>query len=431
MAPDPPQPPKVSPVRPMDEAEEQELIQTFRAAERHKETLSNAIIRGNILVRFREVGYTWADITHKIGVSKPNGSKLIFMATDPTGRLARSDWVKSKYWSVDYEVVTWPAPMFEALVKARVMGSETSRNTITLWKTSYFKKLQLKNAKPEIAPRTRLEEHCVHVGDALTVLKTLPDRSVQCCVTSPPYYGVRDYDMDGQIGHESSPAEYLSRLVQVFREVRRVLREDGTLWLVMGDSYHNKQMRGIPWRLAFALQNDGWILRRDIIWHKLTPTPEKAHDRPTSAHDYVFLLAKRQSYYYDAEAIAQPIVTVPHKAYGSGKAAYNQDRKDSEYPALTITEKLTKNIRDVWSLPTERNPELHFATYPTELARLCILAGCPQGGTVIDPFAGTGTTGIVAITHGRKAILIELNPDYAAMMNSKLDRYGRRQEKVS
>ena len=422
-------PPKVSRVRlPLEPEEEHELVQAYRTAARHKDTLDNAIIRGQILVRMLEAGYDWGKMAARVTCSKANGYKLIAVATHP--RMRRSDWCKSKYWSVDYEVLTWSDNMFEALVASGLMHSETSRHDINLFRKAYERRYRLRPQSDRINSQTPLADCTTHIGDALTELAKLPAHSVDCCVTSPPYYGVRDFKTIGQIGREATPSQYIERLVEVFREVHRVLRDDGTLWLVIGDTYSEKQMRGIPWRLAFALQDAGWILRQDIIWHKPTVTPERVRDRCTRAHDTIFLLTKRpRLYHYDQDAIAEPLRTRPHRAYGGGgKAALNTDRQDSDHPAFTIHDKYTQNRRDVWAIPTERNPELHFATFPTELARRCVLAGCPEGGTVLDPFAGTCTTGIAAITQGRNAVMIEMNPTYAAMMNGKLDRYIAKRE---
>jgi len=270
----------------------------------------------------------------------------------------------------------------------------------------------------------------VLVGDSRTVLATMPDSSVQCCVTSPPYFGLRDYGHDGQIGLEATPEAYVAELVALFRAVRRVLKDDGTLWLNLGDSYasfrdgkatpdttrgddvgtlvpkgsamnrmastfkgtsiKHKDLIGIPWRVAFALQADGWYLRSDIIWHKPNPMPESVTDRPTKAHEYVFLLTKSARYYYDAVAIAEP----------------------------SIAE--TRNARTVWSITTQPYKGAHFATMPPELAQRCILAGSRIGDTVLDPFGGAGTTGLVADRLGRDAVLIELNSTYAAIARDRI-----------
>lgn len=273
-------------------------------------------------------------------------------------------------------------------------------------------------------------------GDALAMLRTLPDQSVQCCVTSPPYWGLRDYGIAGQIGLEVSPSAYAAALVPVFEEVRRVLRDDGTLWLNLGDSYvgyhgnknasgtapsdkpgyrenmrettvgvdglKNKDLAGIPWRMAFALQDAGWILRSDIIWHKPNPVPESVKDRPTRAHEYLFLLSKSPRYAYDAEAVREPV------------AAFIREWQRPNHRLDS------RNRRSVWTVSTRPYADAHFATFPPDLIRPCILAGCPQGGTVLDPFFGSGTVGQVCVEEGRNFIGIEINPDYVAMAERRI-----------
>ncbi len=317
-------------------------------------------------------------------------------------------------------------------------------------------------------------------GDVLARLADLPDASVHCCVTSPPYFGLRDYGVAGQIGLEPTLAEYVEKMVAVFREVRRVLRDDGTLWLNIGDVYAAnrgyqvpdgkwvdvgnsrgmkaaaiglkvKDLMGVPWRVAFALQADGWYLRSEIIWHKRSRMPESVTDRPTKAHEHIFLLAKSERYYYDSEAASEPVSDstvarvmqeswdeqagserVPFKTNGPMKAVVkrsgNKQRKDATdrgCPESGVAgnipwEGSTRNWRDVWSLGPEPFKEAHFATFPTEIPRRAIVAGCPAGGTVLDPFGGSGTTGLVADRLQRDAILIELNPAYAAMARKRI-----------
>ncbi len=371
------------------------------------------------------------------------------------------------------------------------------------------------------------------LGDARQRLADLPDGSVSCCVTSPPYFGLRDYGHDGQMGLEQSPAEFVAELVGLFREVRRVLRDDGTLWLNLGDSYaqngrsglnngwesrsagfagggktaeiaHNrrpkqvptglkpKDLIGIPWRVAFALQDDGWWLRQDIVWSKPNPMPESVDDRCTKSHEYLFLMSKSQTYHYDAEAIMEGLTDstisrmaqdvqaqagsfkVPGKTNGSMKPAarsrgvpprHAQYESSDQSGLDNAARGLGRNKRSVWTVATTplgldmctacrhvyqprdyralrrdqvwdgdvRRPDVihcqcgrtdswlsHFATFPQELVRDCILAGCPAGGTVLDPFGGAGTTGLVADRLGREAILIELNPDYADLARARL-----------
>ena len=302
----------------------------------------------------------------------------------------------------------------------------------------------------QISPDVRIA-----CGDCLTVLRTMEAESVNCVVTSPPYWGLRDYGTNGQLGLEATPEQYVAKMVGVFREVRRVLRSDGTLWLNMGDSYAvgklktsyngdgsadlgwtNKRSRkaplglkpkdlvGIPWRLAFALQADGWWLRSDIIWSKPNPMPESVTDRPTKAHEYVFLMTKSARYFYDAEAVkersepssggfqsrAERGLTV----HGNGETGQALGR--GGFVAYTGLH----NRRTVWEIPTQPYPEAHFATFPEKLVEPCILAGCPRGGTVLDPFAGSGTTLLVAAKHGHKAIGIELKPEYLELARKRV-----------
>lgn len=356
------------------------------------------------------------------------------------------------------------------------------------------------------------QQHQILFGDCIDMMRTLPDQSVHTCVTSPPYFGLRDYGVEGQIGLEETPAEFIARLVAVFREVRRVLRDDGTIWVNMGDSYAGswgahgrddmgvgvstisqrqvmasqrkakatthaeykpKDLMGMPWRLAFALQDDGWYLRQDIIWHKPNPMPESTRDRCTKAHEYLFLLSKSRRYHCDMQAIREPSaygptptgvgfghgfdavpkprVTVPagwdtstgaggHSAFhkegsarskrasfqrdgskreqtipGQSKGTHRPDREPSSWDLLT------RNKRSVWTVATHSFKGAHFATFPPDLIRPCILAGAPRGGVVLDPFGGAGTTSLVSMQEGRRSIICELNPDYAAMARARID----------
>jgi DNA modification methylase len=320
-------------------------------------------------------------------------------------------------------------------------------------------------------------------GDCRAVLKTLPDQLVHCVVTSPPYFGLRDYGVDGQMGLEDTPDAFVAEMVDVFREVHRVLRDDGTLWLNLGDSYANdtkwggrtsgkhvkanhgdtgigrrrqntglksKDLIGIPWRVAFALQTDGWYLRQDIIWSKPNPMPESVQDRCTKAHEYLFLLSKQPRYYYDAEAIKEPAsentnASLPGNKRHKGTDAYeagdekhrtkaglvdyakrkraevgNGVKSNESFYDATAGHVDFRNKRSVWTVGSEPFPEAHFATFPPALIEPCIKAGCPAGGTVLDPFGGAGTTGLVADRLQRNAILIELNPAYADMARKRL-----------
>lgn len=307
-------------------------------------------------------------------------------------------------------------------------------------------------------------------GDCLEVLKTLPDAFVDCCVTSPPYYGLRDYGCDGQIGLEETPEAYIAKLVDVFREVKRVLKDDGTLWLNIGDSYwgsgsrgfdftdsltdkshlqqgskgtidlhnlpklvgnvngyKNKDIIGIPWMLAFALRADGWYLRQDIIWHKPNPMPESVTDRCTKSHEYIFLLSKQPKYYFDYEAIQEDSVCKDDKRLGEGRIEYDGKRTDAgventkaQHSFVTINEK--RNKRDVWTVPVQAVREAHFATFPEKLIVPCILAGSRRGGVVLDPFFGSGTTGRVAMSLNREYLGIDLNSKYIEIAKKRTDK---------
>ncbi|MGJ5994161.1 DNA-methyltransferase [Pseudomonas aeruginosa] len=306
------------------------------------------------------------------------------------------------------------------------------------------------------------QSYDIRVGDCLDALRAMPDQSFHCCITSPPYFGLRDYGMAGQIGLEQTPAEFVARLVEVFREVRRVLRDDGTLWLNLGDSYarkgglgpqggaafadrrrgneaicksiqavpdglKEKDLVGIPWRVAFALQDDGWYLRQDIIWHKPNPMPESVRDRCTKAHEYIFLLSKSPRYYFDSEAIKEPAVSEKpagnkrHK-YADAYAASDSEehRTKAGLTALAGVEWTKRNLRSVWTVGSKPFKGAHFATFPPDLIRPCVLAAAPRGGLVLDPFGGAGTTALVAMQEGRRSVLLELNPEYASIARHRL-----------
>lgn len=323
-------------------------------------------------------------------------------------------------------------------------------------------------------------------GDSLEVLKSLPDCSIDCCVTSPPYFGLRDYGVDGQIGLEKTPEEYIQKLVDVFREVRRVLKDDGTLWLNIGDSYagskkgmlkngqhtndrsissdylqkaagtltkaktpgiKRKELIGIPWLLAFALRQDGWYLRQDIIWYKPNAMPESVKDRCTKSHEYIFLLSKSERYYFDYEAIKEPAVGFDNRppagsngtftpnsrkrkgnfktfrgggTYTGGRSFENSIRVERQSHGNSPNETGKRNRRSVWSVATRGYKGAHFATFPEKLVEPCILAGTRPGGIVIDPFAGSGTVGVVAGKNNRNFIGIEINPDYVEISKSRI-----------
>lgn len=353
------------------------------------------------------------------------------------------------------------------------------------------------------------------LGDCLEVLKQLPESSINCCVTSPPYYGLRDYGtgewvggdenckhvpiyddegrpvaecplcgakrVDNQIGIEETPEEYISKLTQVFEEVRRILTPDGTLWVNIGDSYaHNtkevvsqsiekskdrqphygtripsgckfKDMIGIPWMLAFSLRNAGWYLRQDIIWAKPNPMPESVKDRCTKSHEYIFLLTKSSKYYFDADAIKEPITSsVKPRVFGAknqigtlrgdignvynptgikfggNKYGDNQNPRYQIYSGKEYVETGIRNKRDVWTISPSHYNGAHFATYPEELVQTCILAGCPKGGIVLDPFMGSGTTGAVAKRNNRDYLGVELNPEYKELADNRIKNTMKR-----
>jgi DNA modification methylase len=308
-------------------------------------------------------------------------------------------------------------------------------------------------------------------GDCRDVLATLDAGSVQTCVTSPPYFGLRDYGHDGQIGLEPTPDEFVAAIVAVFREVRRVLRDDGTVWLNLGDSYaagtgtrslgrndagrnltggggnhlgsgnpgnqgthvasdgcKPKDLLGIPWMVAFALRADGWYLRSDIIWAKPNPMPESVTDRPTKAHEYLFLLSKSPRYYYDQDATREPHEMRPQRRPG-GRPEDLTPRPGQPKQAWSTSARddvgvdghpLGRNKRSVWTVATQPYSGAHFATFPPKLIEPCILAGCPEGGTVLDPFNGAGTTGMVALRHNRSYVGIELNSEYAELARNRI-----------
>lgn len=333
-------------------------------------------------------------------------------------------------------------------------------------------------------------KNVIYSGDALEVLKQLDSESVQCCVTSPPYFQLRDYGVDGQIGLEDTPEEFIAKLVEVFHEVKRVLKPDGTLWVNIADSYagsgkgrnadgrHSdaggknskqstntgavmgrlkktvtsedakpKDLLGIPWMLAFALRADGWYLRSDILRKKTNPIPESVKDRPTRCHEYIFLLSKSRTYYYDYEAVMEDAVGYNNAevagsegtlrlntrrrkgnaksfrgggAYTNNRSFDNSAEVERETHGNVENKTGKRNLRDVWSVATQGTKEAHFATFPEKLIEPCILAGTKAGDVVLDPFAGSGTTGIVAHRYGREFIGIELNEEYAELARRRI-----------
>tara|TARA_R110000868_G_scaffold9867_2_gene48423 strand:- start:2568 stop:3581 length:1014 start_codon:yes stop_codon:yes gene_type:complete len=323
-----------------------------------------------------------------------------------------------------------------------------------------------------------MNTHHIILGDCITGMKTLSDKCVQTCITSPPYFGLRDYQGgEAEIGQEDTVEGYVQKMVEVFREVRRILRDDGTLWLNLGDSYMSakncapppqtvangnarsmptdfipanrkdqeglktKDLIGIPWRVALALQADGWYLRQDIIWSKPNPMPESVADRCTKSHEYIFLLSKKPHYYYDHEAVKEPLAEA---SYGRaerkkklmdrtgkgtlGKQIENGVDSSHGYAGLALgrngktgyAEDGKRNKRSVWTVNTKGYKGAHFAVYPEELVTPCVLAGCPQDGTVFDPFTGSGTTAVVALKNGRNYIGTELNPEYIKIAEARI-----------
>jgi len=322
----------------------------------------------------------------------------------------------------------------------------------------------------------------IYVGDCLEIMRSWPDAFVQTVVTSPPYWGLRDYGVPGQLGLEPTPVEYVSKMVNVFREVRRILRDDGTLWLNLGDCYTSggssthgtrkgykqesnagsiqmqyarpnlpaglkpKDLVGIPWRVAFALQSDGWYLRSDIIWAKTNGMPESVTDRPTKAHEYLFLLSKSERYFYDADAIKEPGIctklpgpnmTDTLLTYGSQNGSFHEDGRRSDKQRghsrrhagfndrsnqMEREEQCfgMRNKRSVWIVPTVSFSTAHFATFPAELIRPCIVAGSRTKDIVFDPFMGAGTTALVAAQYGRQFLGTELNPAYLEIAQRRI-----------
>jgi len=295
------------------------------------------------------------------------------------------------------------------------------------------------------------------IGDCRNILPTLEAQSVQCVVTSPPYYKLRDYGAKEQIGQEATYQEYIESLVDVFREVRRVLKDDGTVWLNLGDSYagsghggnlgKNKKLKsmtplkqtplsglkkkdliGVPWRVAFALQEDGWYLRQDIIWHKPNVMPESVKDRCTKSHEYIFLLSKSKNYYFDAEAIKEPVVSIKGNnktfrnggVYTKGQSYFNSKKIEAETHGNKPNESGKRNKRDVWTIPTHPYKGAHFAAFPLKLVIPCVLAGTREGDVILDPFFGSGTVAEAAALLNRNWLGIDINPDYEPLYKQRL-----------
>lgn len=323
-----------------------------------------------------------------------------------------------------------------------------------------------------------MKTNTIYNENCLETVKRMPDGFINCVVTSPPYFGLRNYNHDEQFGLEETPELFVQNLVTLFREIRRALRDDGTVWLNLGDSYASsgvqdpgahkglaafterydgikrnedkwktmngakgatkktvplglkpKDLFGIPWRVAFALQADGWYLRQDIIWHKPNPMPESVTDRCTKSHEYIFLLSKSQQYFYDAEAVREKSVTknLPGQGITDTRLSHGTGGGNtgiaSAMAKMKSGELTGRNKRSVWTVNTKPYKEAHFAVFPDDLIKPCILAGCPKGGIVYDPFGGSGTTAEVAIRAGRNWIISELNPEYVNIANKRLEPY--------
>lgn len=316
-------------------------------------------------------------------------------------------------------------------------------------------------------------KNVIYCGDCLDILKTLPSESANCCVTSPPYYGLRDYGVDGQIGCEDTPQKYVEKLTEIFGEVFRVLKDDGTLWLNLADSYAGsgkgrnadgractgssisrdinakfggrlyksstaaakpKDLLGIPWTVALALRDSGWYLRQDIIWAKGNPMPESVKDRCTKSHEYIFLFSKSKKYYFDNNAIREDAVSLDdmkrranngHGKWKTKKAAgtYAVSGKNRSREEL-YSKDGKRNKRDVWFVNTKPCREAHFATFPDTLIEPCVLAGCPDGGIVIDPFLGSGTTAFVSLRNNRNYVGIEINPEFIEIAERRIKKYA-------
>jgi DNA modification methylase len=308
-----------------------------------------------------------------------------------------------------------------------------------------------------------MEKNKIYIGDAVKILSAFPSGSVDCCVTSPPYYGLRDYNASGQIGLEDTPAAYVARLIEVFDEVYRVLKPSGTFWLNIGDSYagsgrgkgdinrkglhqpesskfdkpykldgyKNKDLIGIPWMLAFALRDRGWYLRQEIIWHKPNPMPESVRDRCTKSHESLFLLTKQPKYYFSHKEMLEPAMYDGRKKLAKKPSRkYLQSNTGAPMQSLVkgggerwrkIDGQFVRNKRDVWTIPTRPFKGAHFATFPPDLIKPCVLAGCPVDGVVLDPFFGAGTTGLVATELGRSYIGIDINIEYCKIAAERLN----------
>lgn len=274
----------------------------------------------------------------------------------------------------------------------------------------------------------------IHCGDASAILPSLPAASIDTIITSPPYYRQRKYSSSAEIGQEPTVSQYVQRLTSVFGECRRVLKDSGSLWIVMGDKYHKGELLGTPWRLALALKDDGWLLRSDVIWHKPNAMPSAVKTRPTTDHEYVFFFTKSADYFYDADAIREPHVTfseqsrmrggrkhffkrdgTPEQGKNGGSSNLHDGRWDQAFHPKG------RNKRTVWSIPLSKCREAHFAVFPDTLVTTCLLATCPAEGVVLDPFLGSGTTALVARQLERHYVGVEFSEEYVAMARQRLE----------
>ena len=273
-------------------------------------------------------------------------------------------------------------------------------------------------------------------GNNIETLKIIPDNSVNCCVTSPPYFSMRDYGIENQIGLEDTPEQYIQNLVDIFREVKRILKDDGTLWVNIGDSYaggakkwthpviKSKDLIGLPWLLAFALRADGWYLRQDIIWAKPSPMPESIKDRFCKSHEYIFLFSKNKKYYFDQQHALEDSIHYQRQNTAIRKRGYNRMPKEyNKWPqnhGNSIETTAQRTMRDVWFVATEISKVEHYAMFPEKLILPCILCGCPVNGIVLDPFMGSGSTAVVAMKNFRRYIGCEINPEYIKIAESRI-----------
>ena len=443
---------------------------------------------------FNLYGYptVWWDGGYKVNIgagSVPSAKSAYISSISSCGARSVKDvdinlvatWEGSTKLKVECEVVNNEANTYDGTIRVYIVEKESSMGwtdtagdlyTMAFLDWAFYEEISIpagetfsntttwdgeSNGYPNIT-----EENMIIIGDALTELKHLESKSVNCCVTSPPYWNLRDYGVEGQLGLEATPAEYVEKIVFIFREAKRVLRDDGTLWLNLGDSYSSnggykeglksekqkankgsfgnkyrsapdglkkKELVGIPWKVAFALQADGWYLRSDIIWYKPNAMPESVKDRPTKSHEYIFLLSKNERYYYDYKSIKEPVKSNKGNSksfrgggnYTKGRSFNNKGSKEKEMTGNTNKRPLLRTKRDVWLVATAPFKGPHYATFPPKLIKPCILAGCPENGVVLDPFIGSGTVGKVAKETNRKFIGIDIDPENKPLIDKRIE----------